>query len=213
MRMTPLGLLSDLVPPLLTRALAGLSRIVTDAIARLRLAPYKRLHLACGSNIMTGWANVDLVGPPKVIRLDLTRALPIVSASVSFIYSEHFIEHIPRHAVACLVRECHRVLEAGGVLRLSTPDLKELIAQYHAGRLDYWGDMDWKPASPAQLINQGMRLWGHQFVFDQAELEAVVREAGFSKIEPRAWRESPHEALTALECRAFHGELIYECTK
>lgn len=213
MRVNALDALSSLFPPLLVGAAARVRRIVGDVIARSRIRPHDKLHLACGRNIMPGWANVDLTGPLRVIKLDLTRPLPIDSNSMSVVYTEHFIEHIEHRHAQQLLRECHRVLKPGGVLRLSTPNLAVLLEQYRAGRLDFWADMLWEPASPAHLLNEGLSLWGHRFVFDAAELESVLKAAGFSRIEHRDWHQSPLATLAQLECRPFHGELIYDCTK
>jgi predicted SAM-dependent methyltransferase len=213
MRLKPLDALALLFPPLLTRAAGALSRLATDAIARLRIAGHDKLHLACGRNRMPGWANVDLEGPLAVIRLDLTRPLPVASNRMACIYSEHFIEHIEQPAAARLLRECHRVLRPGGVLRLSTPSLAVLVDHYRSGRLDYWADMNWRPQSPAHLLNEGLSLWGHRFVYDAAALEAMLRDAGFTTIEQREWQHSPTAALAGIECRPFHGELIYDCVK
>lgn len=213
MRLKTTDTLAMLFPPVLTRPLGWLWRVLSDQVSRLRIRGHDKLHLACGRNRIPGWANADLEGPPAVIKLDLTRPLPVASDSMACVYSEHFIEHIPHDAAAQLLRECHRVLKPGGVLRVSTPSLAKLIGEYHAGRLDFWADMNWRPASPAALLNEGLSLWGHRFVYDASELEAQLRAAGFSRVEPRGWRESPHPALANLECRPFHGELIYDCTK
>ena len=213
MRYTPKDALAALLPPVLTRPIGWLWRLLADGIARVRLRSHDRLHLACGRNQMPGWANVDLEGPLAVIKLDLTRKLPIPDAAMSHVYCEHFIEHIPHDAAARLLAECRRVLKPGGVLRVSTPSLTRLIEEYQAGRIDYWADMNWHPASPAALLNEGLSLWGHRFVYDASELEAQLKAAGFARVEPRGWRESPHAALAGLECRPFHGELIYDCTK
>lgn len=201
-----------LVPPLLVNLYRSLARALAGPLARRRIGAFSRLHLACGDHLLDGWANVDMHGPARVIRWDLTRRLPVASASMDYVYSEHFIEHIePRHAER-LVRECRRVLKPGGVLRVSTPSLSVLVDEYAAGRVLAWQDMGWTPATPCRLINEGMRMWGHQFVFDATELEALLHSAGFSQVVPRAWRASPHAALSGLECRPYHGELIYDCS-
>lgn len=202
-----------IAPPFVMSMAIGLRNRSWERIAAQRLKAFEKLHLACGGNRMPGWANVDLEGPSGVIKLDLTRPLPSRTDTLSAIYCEHFIEHIERDAAVRLLKECHRSLRPGGVLRLSTPNLQVLIAEYQAGRTDHWADMHWTPASPCQLINEGMRLWGHRFLFDAPELESVLRSAGFVQMQPCRWQESEHEALRKLECRPFHGELIYECTK
>lgn len=202
-----------LLPPIVLRPLTALYRLGQSSIARTRVGSLRKLHLACGRNVMPGWANLDIEGPWSVIKHDLTRRLPVASESMDVVYSEHFIEHIEKRHAEALVRDCCRVLRPGGVLRVSTPDLRRLVDEYLAGRLDYWHDMNWKPASPADLLNEGLGLWGHQFVFDTAELEALLKRAGFSRVERRGWRESPHPEVANLECRPFHGELIYDCIK
>lgn len=206
-------MLQEISPPVITKVLASGLAMIRDASSRRRISAHDRLHLACGTNVMSGWANIDLEGPRSVIKLDLTRPLPIRSSSMSYVYSEHFIEHIERSAAVKLLAECFRVLKEGGVLRLSTPSLSVLVDEYRSGRLSFWSDMHWTPESSCSLLNEGMRLWGHQYLFDASELESVLRLAGFGAIRAVPWRESAHAPLQGIECRPFHGELIYECVK
>jgi predicted SAM-dependent methyltransferase len=48
--------------------------------------------------------------------------LPFLAESFTFIYSEHFFEHLSPSLAAELFRECNRVLKKGGVLRTVVPD-------------------------------------------------------------------------------------------
>jgi predicted SAM-dependent methyltransferase len=179
------------------------------AVAR-SLNSIDRLHLGCGPNVMPGWGNLDLAGGAGSYRYNLTQPLPKADSSVRYIYSEHFIEHIERDDGARLMRECRRVLTGDGVLRVSTPDLRFLVSEYECGRLDEWADMHWHPASPCRLLNESMRLWGHVFLYDEAELRGLLNEAGFRSIERVAYRHSRHAALAGLETRPFHQDLIVE---
>lgn len=185
-----------------------------DAAAPVRaaLAGHTRLHLGCGRNVIAGWANVDAEGGEGVIAWDLRRPLPAADASFDYVFSEHFIEHVTRDEALRLLRECMRVLKPGGVLRTTTPDLRKLVAEYLAGRLDEWRNVEWLPATPCRLLNEGMRSWGHQFVYDEPELRLLLAEAGFADVERVAWRESGRPALRALECRPFHDEIIVEAS-
>jgi predicted SAM-dependent methyltransferase len=63
------------------------------------------------------------------------------------------------------------------------------------------------------MLNEGLREWGHQFVYDACELGRLLEEAGFREVTQVAWRESTTPALRNLECRPFHGEIICEATK
>jgi predicted SAM-dependent methyltransferase len=48
--------------------------------------------------------------------------LPFEDDSFTFIYSEHFFEHLTPSLARELLRECYRVLKVGGVLRTVVPD-------------------------------------------------------------------------------------------
>jgi predicted SAM-dependent methyltransferase len=71
--------------------------------------------------------------------------------------------------------EALRVLRPGGVLRLTTPDLRKLIAMYEGrGSLPWTEYASWLSAErerytqPVQLFNDQMRLWGHRYVLRRA---------------------------------------------
>jgi predicted SAM-dependent methyltransferase len=48
--------------------------------------------------------------------------LPFNDLSISFIYSEHFFEHLFLDEAGELLKECFRVLKHGGVIRTAVPD-------------------------------------------------------------------------------------------
>ena len=169
-----------------------------------------KLHLGCGANYIPGWLNIDLDSPTADRHADLRRPLPFSDDTVDLIFNEHFVEHITRDEGAAFFKECRRVLQHGGVLRVSTPDLRWLVGQYISGRLDEWTDVGWMPDTPCRLMNEGMRLWGHQFLYDKQELKAALHLAGFSNIREQLHRESSYPELARLECRPWHRELIME---
>jgi len=173
----------------------------------------RKLHLGCGKNILSGWANIDVDGPDEVVKWDLTRPLPLATGTIDFIFNEHFIEHITRAEAHQLLSECHRLLTLRGVLRISTPSLQKLIDEYLRNRTTEWVDVGWNPATRCQMFNEGMRSWGHQFLYDKDELLGLLRACGFEEIVEVEWRRSQHEALRNLECRPFHSEIILEATK
>ena len=71
------------------------SRVMAGRL-RGQLAGSDRLHLGCGPNVFEGWANLDIGGGRGVTSFDLTSRLPFADASIERIYTEHFIEHLPR---------------------------------------------------------------------------------------------------------------------
>jgi predicted SAM-dependent methyltransferase len=148
-----------------------------------------RLHIGSGPQILPGWVNIDNVRYPGVDRvLDVTRGLPF--RDVRFIFAEHFIEHLDLHAAMYLLRECRRVLRDDGVLRLSTPNLDWVWASHYG-----------VPGSIEQgfRLNRAFRAWGHQFLYNEAALTAILHDAGFANVVRRDYRASEHPELQDLE--------------
>lgn len=179
-----------------------------------------KLNLGCGPHLMEGWVNVDLEHQAKAgcvfVQHDLSKGLPLSfhPDSVDFIFSEHFIEHITREQAVKLLSDCHRVLKPKGVMRVSTPDLWYLCKSYIENNLKAYGE-GWGFQTTCQMVNQGMREWGHTFLYDGYELTKVFKEAGFNfdsfeRLKPGV---SKHEQLSVLEVRPYHHDLILEFYK
>jgi len=179
----------------------------------LKLVSTPKLHLGCGPNVLPGWLNLDLEPGVGGFKCDLTQRLPIPNNAIEYIYSEHFIEHLEITDAEALLRECYRVLKPQGVIRISTPDLRKLLDEYYKKRTTEWHDVGWTPLTPCRMVNEGMRLWGHKFVYDSDELQTLIQKAGFIKVRSVKWRDSQYTALQNLESRPFHGELIFEADK
>ncbi len=202
-----------IVSPVCLSTYRKVNNVVRKPFVKRKLSSHTKLHLACGNHIMEGWANIDLNGINQVVEWDLTNRLPILPGTIEFIYSEHFIEHITLSQGRRLLTECYEALRIGGVIRISTPNLHILIGDYFSFKTGKFLDVGWNPKTPCQLINEGMRLWGHQFVYDLPELKQMLTKIGFRKIIEQKWHESSYQALKDLECRPFHGEIILEAIK
>jgi predicted SAM-dependent methyltransferase len=173
----------------------------------------KKVQLGCGRNRFPGWINVDLESGADIV-MDLSKGtLPFTTGELDFIYSEHFIEHITREQGLDLFKECFRVLRSGGTVRLSTPNLTTICTDYLSKNLDRWRAVGWMPATPCQLVNGGLRLWEHQFVYDFEELRASLIAAGFSVVTRQVWKESTIQTLKGLETRPYCDDLIVEAIK
>lgn len=170
-----------------------------------------KLHLGCGARIEPGWTNIDL-DSPGATHLDLRQPLPYPDGSVDLIYSEHALEHFTLEEGASLLRECHRVLKMVGGLRISVPSLTALVANYLAGNTKFAEVVGWLPSTPCQMLNEGMRLWGHQFLYDQTELMEAFRRAGFRVVYPMEYGSSMYDGMLK-EGRPNLGEVIVEAVK
>ncbi len=173
----------------------------------LRSTEDPRLQLGSGPNLLPGWLNSDLVHGE--IFLNVSRRFPLPAASLAYVYSEHMLEHVSEEDGRQVLAECHRVLRPGGVLRLTTPDLRKVITIYEDTNpavplADYLRFLDETlpgQAHPraAQMLNTYMRAWGHRFIYDEQDLSAKLLEAGFASVTRVEPGESEHELLRGLE--------------
>ncbi len=171
-------------------------------LARLRLAPGQgsrplRLHVGCGSHRIDGWLNLDLDPLPGVdVAVDVRRGLPYGNGEAEAVFAEHFLEHLPVDAAMGFLLEAHRVLRAGGVLRLSTPNLEWVLATGSDGA----GGVD------AVAVNRAFHGWGHRFLWDRPLLREALEACGFAELEWPAYRESRRPGLAGLEGHETYGD-------
>jgi predicted SAM-dependent methyltransferase len=176
------------------------------------------LHVGCGTRRLEGWTNADRYPPDGLVDLawDVADPLPLPSGSIAYIYSEHFMEHLPLPLVQVFLQQCLRLLRPGGVLRIAMPSLRTIVGQYLS---DDWRDQEWlrRPENAhiqtgCAMLNEAMRGWGHCWLYDEEELSRFLRQAGFSQIENPAPNESAHPPLRDLESRP-DSLLLSEATK
>jgi SAM-dependent methyltransferase len=91
------------------------------------LSGYQRLHLGCGTRVWPGWINIDRVGWMNLgdafRRCDVAKEfLPISDASIDYVFSEDFLEHLPPDRRVFVMNEIYRVLVPGGVMEHYVPN-------------------------------------------------------------------------------------------
>src|SRR5262245_55537926 len=128
----------------------------------VRIERAERLHIGCGNSPIPGWVNVDqfpLAGVDRV--LDVGEGLPF--ENVSFLYAEHFLEHLSLQEALAFLRGCRRVLAPSGVLRLSTPNLDWVMMTHY--RIRDWTS-DGEAVEDCLKTNRAFHGWGHQFLWN-----------------------------------------------
>ena len=205
------------------------------------MAESTKLNLGCGPEVVSGWDNLDkspgvllarlprlrkLLGrlklissqqvegfPPGVIFADLTKRIPFPDQSVDYIYCGHMIEHLSPSASSAMLDECRRIIKPGGLVRFSTPDLREFVDEYlgapdDAGnqpadalmvRLGTYVDSD-GPLLKRFLVRHSS-AFHHQWLYDAASLKAKFVEAGFENVEQASFHDGTFPDLDRLEFR------------
>jgi predicted SAM-dependent methyltransferase len=181
-----------------------------------------KLHIGAGWRRFEGWLNTDLELIPEVMRMDATQQFPFDDETFQYIYAEHMIEHVPYEKGVYMLRECHRVMRKGGVIRVITPDLAAIIGLYRSNLCDDQQEyLMWFcktfvpqdcPPKATFAINAMFRQWGHQFIYDEETLADAMHTAGFSSVTRWLLGESDHPDLQNLgnEQRYPEGLLNFE---
>jgi predicted SAM-dependent methyltransferase len=94
-------------------------------------AKMKYLNLGCGIRYHPEWINIDIAPSGKgVISHDLSQGIPLADRSCDAVYHSHLIEHLRQSDALQFMRECHRVMKPGAILRVAAPDLEQICRVY-----------------------------------------------------------------------------------
>jgi len=152
-----------------------------------------------------GWINTNLApGPGVDISCDVRDGLPLPSDSIQYIASMHAIVELPYLDVVPALRELHRVLEPGGVLRLGLPDLDRAIDAYRSGDKGYFSIPDDEVASIDGKFVVQMTWYGTNLMMFTSELAGeLLGRAGFRDVRRAAYGKttSPFPEIVALDNR------------
>ncbi len=165
------------------------------------------LHLGCGNALLPGWINLDCYPPTAlpgvgILTLDLRRGLPLKTATVAALFSEHFLEHLPLETVRTVILpEVRRVLKTGGVIRIGIPDGEYFVDQYvkhRTGLRDPLYEANRQGKTPMTMLNEIAHGFGHYFAYDFETFAQMLRDSGFCNVR----RCRPFD--TSVEC--FKGK-------
>lgn len=158
---------------------------------------YEKLHLGSGAVILEGWLNIDFDTSfgEGVYPIDLRNPLPFPDKSVSMIFSEHLIEHLPKDDGLKLLQECYRVLKPGGKMRFGWPDFNKVInafikkdKKFRKGMLKHMGLN--RTQSWDEFIADMLFSWDHRYYYTPKLLKEYMRIAGFSNIKQKGFAKS-----------------------
>jgi predicted SAM-dependent methyltransferase len=170
------------------------------------------INLGCGYSPLRGWINVDLARGSQVdVVWDLRKSLPFASGSCSAIFSEHVIEHLSKEDGENLLRECFRILQPAGVLRLSTPDAGKFLRSY-AGDQEFLNHPEFSQTieTPLDRINKMMREDGqHLWVYDAASIRLLLQRVGFTNPIEQRFGKSVHAKMQGIDSAGRAFESVY----
>lgn len=147
-----------------------------------------KLHLGCGDRYIPGFVHIDIIDAEHIDHCCPVDHLDFADNSVGLIYASHVLEHFGRFEVDAVLKEWFRVLEPGGILRLSVPDFVAVVEMYESeGLQDGMSGL-------VGLICGGQRnpYDFHKIIFDEPFLTTLLRRAGFRECRRWDWRKTEH---------------------
>lgn len=186
------------------------------------------VNVGAGNSGKEGWVNVDgYPGEGVSCLADVRKSLPFEDNSVRGIFTEHFFEHIDYVEEAPhFLRECWRVLQPGGVLRIVVPDLERYFRAYAQGDWDLLAKIrpldgeskdvhyGWHYNTQMELINFVLRQGQqHKFGYDIPTIEFLLRKYGFTKVEKQEFGKSQMQELCIDAAKRASESLYIEAVK
>jgi len=188
-----------------------MSRLDAEWISELASKSGLLINIGSSSLVLDGWVNADLRRDTsaRCLAFDATQRWPFESNAARAVNSEHFIEHLTLDGARAYLAEAFRVLEPGGVLRTSTPDLAAICNAYMAHDskgLAAHREQGWFAPTHAAMLNNYFAGCDHVVVYDLELLTLLLSETGFDQIESLAFGESTHPPLQGIDGHSL-GEL------
>jgi len=91
----------------------------------------KYLNLGCGKRYHKEWTNIDFVKTGDgVIAHNLLKGIPFEDEQFEVVYHSHVLEHFSKEDAIKFIKQCHRVLQPNGIIRIAVPDLEQIVRQY-----------------------------------------------------------------------------------
>jgi predicted SAM-dependent methyltransferase len=127
--------------------------------------------------------------------MDLRCALPFADNSVNYVFMEHALEHFNLSDGVSALRELHRVMADGGVIRIIVPDLERYCSAYSASDRGWFALAGPKLTTLAEGLNYVFLNHFHRFIYDFESLSLMLKEAGFHNIVKSSHLDSEHKEL------------------
>ncbi len=132
--------------------------------------------------------NIEFIRKNNIKFANATIKFRFKSNSVDILYSSHMLEHLPRNSASYFIKECHRVLKKGGILRIVVPDLKKHVNEYLIDQnADRFLETSLLVPPSIESIKSKILFFligyrHHQWMYDANSLKKLILNNGFTKV-------------------------------
>lgn len=112
----------------------------------------------------------------KFIHHNLMKNVPFDDESVDFVYTSHFLEHLPKPHGHNFLAEIHRILRSGAKVRIAVPDLEYAVSLYAKGEKE-------KMLDDFFFVDEHLGYFArHKYMYDFELLKEYLSALGFVDI-------------------------------
>ncbi|WP_424099167.1 class I SAM-dependent methyltransferase [Moorena producens] len=151
---------------------------------------YLLVNFGCGKIFRKNWINIDANYNPNTYSYDLREKLLFQDGQVKHIHCEHFLEHLEFDYAQSFLKECYRILDEMGTIRIIVPDAGKYLTAYNENNQEFFtklvslGGTKKPMKTKIEIINQMFRMGGdHKFAWDYETLELYLKQVGFKRVE------------------------------
>ena len=199
----------------IVRTIFPLNPFYLIKLTKIRNASNILVNIGCGPFGKENWINIDLFSHTNLtIRYDSRKKFPLANNSCRGIHVEHFFEHLnPSDEIPAFLHECYRCMQSDAILRIIVPDLELYIRAYLSQGWALFNKIGCGGDLPQEAFKTKMDALNHVFVqgwehyggYDAENLELILLEAGFTKINRVNYREGrfPVECIDREQHRPY----------
>tara|TARA_R110000796_G_scaffold187972_4_gene304927 strand:+ start:132 stop:674 length:543 start_codon:yes stop_codon:yes gene_type:complete len=147
-----------------------------------------KVNMGCGwRNFGSDWVHIDGGDYDHLDYKSITK-LEFENNSVDLIYASHVLEYFNRTEAEKVLKEWHRVLKPGCVLRIAVPDFKALSSLYNSEKIrlqNVLGPLYGQMKMEKKIIY-------HKTTYDFENISMFLKSLGFSEVKKYDWRKTSH---------------------
>lgn len=185
-----------------------------------------KINIGCGEWRCDGWIGIDSSNAypyknKKELGFDVDwnvlGGLPLKDNSVKYVFISHFLEHLTYNESVKLLKECYRVMEKGGVIRLAVPDLDLFIKKFiekDDGFFKQWeiAGGDWLGnTTDTFLMNfysgPGWNNTCHKYAYNFENIFFRLTNCGFRNIEKSDYMKSKYHEFNNKFLDSFNSKV------
>lgn len=172
----------------------------------------EQINLGSGSQKIPGYWGLDLTASADLM-IDLSRGkLPFKSGALESVVCTSALNYFTHKRAREIIRETYRVLKPGGIARFSVQDLRSLAERYLAKDNEFFFQKlpNGQDRFEGSTLGDKFVSWFYgyktlggpcRYMYDYESLSYLFKEAGFSTIEKKDYRDSRLENIELIDNR------------